>query len=102
MNLSESTGLSVWKQPGQNYTNRWNHKGWVVCEDTLLGVPVGAEQELELKGQTLCLQCQAGREPCVGDKCWGRKNGSAEGQSWPGVTGHDQVGAGLKSFLKVH
>lgn len=98
MNLGESTGLSVWKQPGQNYTNRWDHKGWVVCEDTLLGVPVGAELELKLKGRTLCLQCQAGREPCVGDKCWGRTKGSAEGQSWPGVTSRDQVGVGFRAF----
>lgn len=88
MNLGECIGLSVWKQPGQNYTNRWNHKGWVVCEDTLLGVPVGAERELELKGRTLCLQCRAGRESLV----W-RTNAGAErqvlqkaGQSWPAVT----------------
>lgn len=45
---------------GQNCTNRWSHKGWVVYEDTLLGVPVGAEQELE-KRWTLC---QAGRGLC--------------------------------------
>ena len=50
MNPSKSTGLLVQKRLGQNCTNRWSHKGWVVCEDTLLGVPVGAEQELELKG----------------------------------------------------
>lgn len=60
MNLSKSTVLSVRKRLGQNCTNRWNHKGWVVCEDTLLGVPVGAEQEFESKGRTLCLQCRAG------------------------------------------
>lgn len=102
MNLSACTGLSVWKQPGQNYTNRWNHKGWVVCEDTLLGVPVGAERELELKGRTLCLQCQAGREPCVEDKCWGRKAGSAEGRPKLACSdcGHHQVGVGLRAFWK--
>lgn len=82
MTLSKSTGMSVGKRLGQNCTNRWNHKGWVVCEDTLLGVPVGAEQELELKGRTLCLQCQASRGPWVGDKCWSRPEGSAEGQVW--------------------
>lgn len=101
MNLSESTGLSVWKQPGQNYTNRWNHKGWVVCEDTLLGVPVGAERELELKGRTLCLQCQAGREPCVGEQML-EQNGRFCRRPKPAWSdcGQDEVGVGLRAFSK--